>query len=43
MISPENARKNFTRDQPFTWMLKNLDIFKEQVAKAATQLDVKLT
>ena len=38
VISPENAGKNFTREEAFTWMLKNLDIFEEQVAKAATEV-----
>ena len=38
VISPDNATKNFTREEAFTWMSKNLDIYEEQVAKAASQV-----
>ena len=38
VISPDNATKTFTRDEAFTWMSKNLDIYEEQVAKAASQV-----
>lgn len=37
VISPDDPLSNFTRDEAFQWMLKNLDIFEQQVVAAAEQ------
>lgn len=37
VISPEEPEGNFTRDEAFAWMLKNLEIYEEQVQEAAAQ------
>ena len=40
VISPDDPLSNFTRDEAFQWMLKNLDIFEQQVVAAAEQVGI---
>ena len=40
VISPDEPWRNFTRDEAFDWMLKNLEIFEEQTATAAQQVSL---
>ena len=40
VISPDEPWRNFTRDEAFNWMLKNLEIFEEQTATAAQQVSL---
>ena len=40
VISPDDPLKNYTRDEAFEWMLKNLDIYEEQVARAAKEVSI---
>lgn len=37
VISPDDPLKTFTREEAFKWMLKNLDIYEEQVILASAQ------
>ena len=42
VISPTNAEGNFTREEAFTWMSKNLNVFEKQIKTASALVSIKL-